>query len=428
MPDGGAAKTLSVKEQIAAEARAILAEPERGNADGDEGVGWDIGELVAPEERERKSNEAKERREMQLLTDRLVDACCRGDLGGEEKCDGDGAQSKVSKPFDDGTTVEAIIAEARRKFGDRANMVINLAKRHQIGKGIKEGVWCAVTPLLAACRFGHSQVARRLVDMGADLDANDVLGDSSLIHASRCGHLGTVNMLGKANHDAANIKGETALIVAVSSERENSSAIAGKLILGGCDVNVQDASGTSALMIAARLGKYRMVKRLCNAGADVEAADRHKRTAMHHAARYGHQLVCVALVDNISDVDVRDRNGWTPLMYASRWNRTSVAEYLIDQGALVNVRERKEGKSALSFAAERAHRKIVKLLLRNDDTDSHLRDIYGKKPLDLVPDAASNNLALASALEEHMEKCDDGGLIQSSSDSSDFDDYDSDAL
>ena len=217
----------------------------------------------------------------------------------------------------------------------------------------------------------------------------------------------------------------------MSSQCEHANKIAGTLILGGANVNAQDEFGTSALMVASKMGKYRLVKELCTSGAEVDAKDKYRRTAMHHAARYGHELVCIALNDEGANADARDWNGWTPLMMASRWGHVNVVSFLIREGVLVNTRERKTGKSSLMIAAERGHATVIQQLLEVEDLDSHIRDIHGAKAINLLAGAATTNSRLASAVEDHMNGIVDkeariaaGNASSSDDDLSDFMDSD----
>jgi len=64
--------------------------------------------------------------------------------------------------------------------------------------------------------------------------------------------------------------------------------IAAALIEYGADVNARDASGTPALMLAARQGWTALVKLLLNRGADVQATDRDGQTILRHEADTEH--------------------------------------------------------------------------------------------------------------------------------------------
>jgi len=51
------------------------------------------------------------------------------------------------------------------------------------------------TALMVACKFGHGQIVERLLDAGADINARDNVGMSSMGYAAMMGQQGIVKML-----------------------------------------------------------------------------------------------------------------------------------------------------------------------------------------------------------------------------------------
>lgn len=79
------------------------------------------------------------------------------------------------------------------------------------------------TPLHKASYFGHEHVVEYLLELGVDVNAQDVEGDTPLHDACRLNHTEVINMLIKAGakRNIKNVKGETA--TSIMNARKNGS-------------------------------------------------------------------------------------------------------------------------------------------------------------------------------------------------------------
>jgi hypothetical protein len=93
-------------------------------------------------------------------------------------------------------------------------------------------------------------------------------------------------------------------------------------------------SGTSALMIAARLGRRDVLEALLLRGANVNLQHkRHRNCALHYAALEGH-LECVSyLLSHNANPNVFNNHRCTPLMSACQEGKEAVAHVLVTAGA-----------------------------------------------------------------------------------------------
>src|SRR3989442_15506357 len=119
-------------------------------------------------------------------------------------------------------TVDALLAagakvDARNPFGDRAIMVAALGGHLAIvktllrrGAALDTPGW---TPLIYAATNGQTEVARYLLDVGADINAAAPNGTTALMMAVRGGHGATVDLLLARGGDVnrRNPNGATAL-------------------------------------------------------------------------------------------------------------------------------------------------------------------------------------------------------------------------
>jgi ankyrin repeat protein len=130
------------------------------------------------------------------------------------------------------------------------------------------------TPLLEAARRGHEEIARALIDAGADVDATDPYGVTPLMFSLISGSVQAAQQLIEAGADvnARDVDGRTALVEALTTENDIPAELIAMLIDQEANVNVRIANGLTPLMIAAS-DSPRLLRMLIEAGADVNARD-----------------------------------------------------------------------------------------------------------------------------------------------------------
>src|SRR5262249_5927416 len=136
------------------------------------------------------------------------------------------------------------------------------------------------------------------------------------------------------------------------------------LLVAGADVNARDQWGATALIMAAKFGHSRVLRRLCAAGARLEDTDARGRSALSWLARRGDFADAArVLVDSGANVNHGDEDNVTPLASAAYlgWSRT--LDVLLAAGADPNLPGRIHGSTPLILAAESGHIDIVQRLL-----------------------------------------------------------------
>jgi ankyrin repeat protein len=186
-------------------------------------------------------------------------------------------------------------------------------------------------------------------------------------------------------------------------------AVLGLLSLGGCSkapgstaeaprrtpatgVVQSTPAPETAAEDGAREARLDMVRRSLERGYDVNKADATGRTALMMAAFEGHRDVVQLLLDHGAAVDQRDGAGRPALMYAASGPYPGIVELLLERGASVDLVESEEGWTALMFAAGEGHRPVVEVLL-DHGANPEIADSDGDTAADHARERGHEDLA-----------------------------------
>ena len=152
------------------------------------------------------------------------------------------------------------------------------------------------TPLAIACRFGHTEAARILLERGADTTIRDREYWSPLERASENGHVDVIRVL----------------------------------LQYGADVKAQDNTGTTPLHTSSAYGQPESARVLLEHRANVHAKGMDGVTPLHWASN---ELVARVLLDHGADPNAEDDYKRTPLREAKVKQRPKVESLLLKRGA-----------------------------------------------------------------------------------------------
>jgi ankyrin repeat protein len=274
--------------------------------------------------------------------------------------------------------------DARAADPDRCQ---GLSRRLEIAKPQVSAMEVSLT-LFSAVDGNCIDLATKLLDEGASLDARDRLGARPLSHAAKSGHLQMVDLLlaRGAPIDARNLDGATALYFAAEGSH---ILIAQRLIERGADVNLTGRSGISPIAAAAYAGNELIVEALLAHGADPLVPDETGKPPIVYAAAGARLDIMKRLLAQKIDINTRYPNDLTLLMWASGPDQqvpeaqaNKVVAYLLEAGAHIDDRDDR-GRTALMIAAEGGHAEIADLLLAKG-ADPSLKDKAGKRAADLT--------------------------------------------
>jgi ankyrin repeat protein len=297
-----------------------------------------------------------------------------------------------------GSIVIAVLSAASAAGAAESERCQALSRRYEVAKPQITAIEVSLT-LFAAVDANCLDLATKLLDQGASVDARDRLGARPLSHAAKSGHLQMVDLLlaRGAPIDARNLAGATALYFAAEGSH---ISIAQRLMEHGADVKLTGRSGISPIAAASYAGNDVIVEALLARGADERAPDETGKPPIIYAAAGARLDIVKRLLARNIDINARYSNDLTLLMWASGPDEKApeaqalkVVSYLLDAGAHIDDRDDR-GRTALMIAAEGGHEEIADLLMARG-ADASLKDKAGKRAADLT---------LLSSLRERLTR------------------------
>ena len=255
-----------------------------------------------------------------------------------------------------------------------------------------------VTPLHAALNKGHLDIARLLIEHGANVNAQDDEASSPLRMALYFRQFDVVPPLLRKGADA-NVRlnrhsESTPLHIASCSGHP---IVIKSLLEYGAQVNVWDGKGRTPLHIASNNGDSNAVQLLLEYEADVTSQDKKGFTPLHLVSIKGNLEIVKLLVEHGADVNVPDSKLLTPLHHALTNGNRNVTEFLITHDGDVKARDNKSS-TPLHLASLDGCFDLIDLLV-NRDADVNARDNRNRTPLHLASE--NGNIRLIELLIQH---------------------------
>ncbi|XP_039458445.1 KN motif and ankyrin repeat domain-containing protein 2-like [Oreochromis aureus] len=163
----------------------------------------------------------------------------------------------------------------------------------------------------------------------------------------------------------ADDNGNTVLHYSVS--HCNYSIVTLILDTGVSDVNIQNNSGYTAVMLASLTapdgpGGMEVVRKLMEQGDINIRSSKTGQTALHLAVRHGRVVMVRLLLSCGADANIQDSQGTTALMFASERGHTHIARLLLERSQCDLALTDKRGQTALSIAMQGSHADTAALL------------------------------------------------------------------
>lgn len=234
---------------------------------------------------------------------------------------------------DDDMDIDRII-----RAGDAVRLVAYLSK---VKPNMDVPIWRGVTMLGQAANENKPEIARILLENGADVNAGEgedppyVMwgGGTALDHAAWMNTVSVAEVL-IDHHADLNRHGAEHFSPLIVAARRDSEGVAKLLLEKGADPNGTDVDGNTALLEAADAGHQGMVEILVAHGADIEAqAPRGaNQTALGKALVRGHAATAAWLISRHAHCDYTDAAGQTTLFMAAsrKWDSEDDQVHMMD--------------------------------------------------------------------------------------------------
>ncbi|KAF7368010.1 Ankyrin [Mycena sanguinolenta] len=231
--------------------------------------------------------------------------------------------------------------------------------------------------LQAAAEMGHELIARFLIELGANVNAQEP-ESGTMLHPRSCwgrelDSVTIIHLIEQGAYDTTHVLYGTALHAASFRGRES---IVTLLIEMGADINIQGGYFGTALIAASHGGHQHVVQLLLENGADINAVGEVCGTALQAAIGTEQQSLALWLIEKGADVNAHGGYHGTVLQAAVRYSDDSMVELLIKMGADVNGRGEFYG-TALQVASRFGLESEAHLLIEHGADVNALGEMYG---------------------------------------------------
>ncbi len=232
------------------------------------------------------------------------------------------------------------------------------------------------TALHIAAQYNQFELAKLLIDKGANIDTKDSYGNTPL-HSVRKIEIAKLLVENGADVNSRNRDRETPLHNLAHYCKGADAELVKFYISKGADVNARNNEGYTPLDIAVAMSYKNIAAALHEAGGehgDPLGAELLK------AAKDGDLNRVKELVKQGVDISFKDIFGYTPLLVAAIWGHKEIVELLIANGANINLYSKEGSRTALHLAAEGDSKDLVKLLI---DKGAYIeaKSFFGETPL-----------------------------------------------
>ena len=219
--------------------------------------------------------------------------------------------------------------------------------------------------LMFACRNGWIEIARLLLYYGADVNTQTSDGISVLM-ISRFTKLTKLLLDHGANMNLQNKDGATALMISIQNKDLDREDAVEMLLKYGADMDIQNCEGTSALMIALQKGDMYIAEKLIKCGARINIQNVKGISALMIATQYGRTKIVELLLECGADVNAQDSERKSAIMIAFQIGFVGpgmyIAEKLLEHGARVTNIER---RLDLMTTVQKGYTRLTKLILES---------------------------------------------------------------
>ncbi len=206
---------------------------------------------------------------------------------------------------------------------------------------LNEGNFRGQTPLHFACERGHPEVANRLLDAGADMEARDMIGRTPLMTTGISKNIRIAKDLIKRGADINAVvkRGPATYTTITIAARYGFKDLVDLLV--DKDASISKDTLEPTLTFAVQMGHPRLFEYVLKNGVDLAVVREKDPSFVFDVATGGSVEIMKALLDHSFDVDQKDKDGWTPLHIAAVEGKIEMIEFLISMGISKDARNMK---------------------------------------------------------------------------------------
>ncbi|XP_039593324.1 transient receptor potential cation channel, subfamily N, member 1 isoform X2 [Polypterus senegalus] len=244
------------------------------------------------------------------------------------------------------------------------------------------------TALHACCRKKDVELAKLLVEYGANVDFQNDEGQTSLHVAAWEGDEAMLKYFYqcKANPNIVDKLDRSPLHIA--AERGHTNIVEVLTEKFKSNVLSRTKDGSTLMHIASQCGHPETALTFLKKGVPLHMPDKSGAVCLHAAAKRGHTAVVKALLQKGAHVDAITKDGYTALHIAVQYCKPLVVQTLLGFGAQVQLKGGKAQETPLHIAAHvKEGEKVAEMLLKsgadvnaeqeNGETAMHIAARYG---------------------------------------------------
>jgi len=232
--------------------------------------------------------------------------------------------------------------------GDPGGIEAMLADRPEL---IAAGDEHGGTPLHRAALEWNVEVARLLLERGADANAREARFGFTPLHVLACPGCASIV---RGLHPRAASRPRT-------GQQENAGALCALLIEAGAEVDAPASFNRTPLLLAAMGGHPAVARQLLAAGADLGVRDDLRMTVLHYAAYGGRGELVELLLGQGADLEAQAELAFTPLHTAAERGHTGAVEALLAHGADPQARTH-DGSTPAAIARKYGHAEVAAII------------------------------------------------------------------
>ncbi|XP_071138004.1 transient receptor potential cation channel subfamily A member 1 homolog isoform X4 [Mytilus edulis] len=275
---------------------------------------------------------------------------------------------------------------ARTGDFESLNEYLKTIHSNQLRKKVNAKDENRVTPLHYAARYNHLDVARKLIECGANVDARDEEDLTPLHYTAR------YKREKSRKQEIQLDPSESELPMRhIESADDFSKSVCNFLIKSNAKINIEDRYGQTPLHYAAMRGNEIVAKELLALpGINLEAQDKQGMRPIHMAATHNQESICSMLLEAGCELRCQDNEKLTPLHCATTEGTVEIVKVLFEaaesRGSWVSVADMLADRDCdyntpLHLAVENGNYEVVKLCLQkkanlNTPADNYMYPLH----------------------------------------------------